>query len=406
MCRRSVLLAVWLSLAAAASAAGPLAVDSVTLKSGRPLRGAILSRQPDGTVLMAVSRDWLKQADPKEFDQLSQQSDDEQRAAWADILERIDPLLANPPKSQRLRIFYQRERERIAKLLKDDAPHTTLFLIREISGNHVGKLLPAAPERQRLAMFAWKEGLSKVEAKSAAELQKELDAAGIDIEGALPDLSDRLPVRKQSDAEWSARLAIVCYTFDESLDFQGQGDTLVRTGEGQQVDLAAILPKLLSRDVDLLLNDLFNPGGKAKMKASPGKNAYQSAIRIANQIDQRGFRVTRLDVQAERLAVSVQTEFVVRFADADWQPAWKHAESADGTQKRPEVERRIAADPQVKTLLESLKGLGLGADDAVTQAIRVGAATMAAQQAADAKFFEFRERYVKRLDGPVLPLAR
>jgi len=52
-----------------------------------------------------------------------------------------------------------------------------------------------------------------------------------------------------------------------------------------------------------------------------------------------------------------------------------------------------------------MKALGFGADDLVNQAIRVGAATMAAQSAADARFFEFRDRYVKRLDGPVLPLA-
>ena len=46
------------------------------------------------------------------------------------------------------------------------------------------------------------------------------------------------------------------------------------------------------------------------------------------------------------------------------------------------------------------------ADDQVRQAIRFGAATMAAQQAADAWFFEFRDRYLKQLDSPLLMWAK
>ena len=56
----------------------------------------------------------------------------------------------------------------------------------------------------------------------------------------------------------------------------------------------------------------------------------------------------------------------------------------------------------MKKALETMKSLGLGAEDQVQQAIRFGAATMAAQQAVDARFFEFRARYVKHLDSPPL----
>jgi hypothetical protein len=49
--------------------------------------------------------------------------------------------------------------------------------------------------------------------------------------------------------------------------------------------------------------------------------------------------------------------------------------------------------------------LGLTADAQLNQAVRVGAATMAAQQAVDQRFFEFRDRYAKRIDGPPVVIA-
>jgi hypothetical protein len=385
----------------AAFAAGPLGVDVVSLKSGKALRGAILTRQPDGIVWMAVSRDWLKQADPKEYDRQSETAHEQQRAAWQQTRDRIETLLADPPKSQPYTFFLKQESQRLEKQLNAKEPPDAPFFLMQIPSSHVAKLLPAPPDRQRIAMFAWKEGITGVETRPAADLRKDLAAADINLDGPLPDLSDMLPAREQTEAEWSARLAIVGYTLDESLDFQGMGDTLVRTGDGQQVDLAAILPKLLSSQVDSLLGDLLGPGAKPRAQPKSDKDALRPAIAVAEKHQQPGFRVTRLDMNPERMSVAVTTEFVAQ-AGGKWQTVWRHAESADGSKARPDAEARIANDPQVKSLLASLKGLGLGADDAVTQAIRVGAATMSAQQAADARFFEFRDRYAKRLDGPPL----
>jgi hypothetical protein len=382
-------------------AAGPLAVDVVSLKSGKSHRGAILARRADGSVVMAVSRAWLQKADPKEFARQSRTENESQQAAWTQTRDRIEKLLADPPESRSLNFFLKQELPRLEQQLKAESPTELPFFILEIPGSHVAKLVPAPPDRQRIAQFAWKEGVKGVETRPAADLRKDLIAAEVDVDGPLPDLSDLLPAREQSEAEWSARLAIVEYTLGESLDFQGIGDSLVRTGgEGQELDLAVLLPKLLTSQVDSLFGDLLDPGAKPKAQPSPHPNALKPAIAIAEKHQQLGFRVTRLDLNAERLAVTVHTEFVAHLGDGKWEAVWKHVESADGSKVRADAEKRIANDPQVKTVLESLKGFG--ADDAVTQAIRVGAATMAAQQAADAKFYEFRDRYVKRLDGPPL----
>jgi hypothetical protein len=381
-------------------AAGPLAVDVVSLKSGKTYRGSILTRQADGTVLMAVSRAWLQKSDPKEFDRQAPAARDSQRAAWTQTRDRIAELLTNPPESKSVAFFLKQELQRLDQELKAETPPESRFLVLEIPGAKVTKIVPAPPDRQRMAIFAWNEGLAGVETRSAAELRKDLLAADVDVDGPLPDLSDLLPAREQSEAEWSARLAIVRYTLEKGLDFQGMGDTLVRTGDGAQLDLARILPKLLSSQVDSLLGDLLEPGLKLKTPPSAKPQALNPAIAIAEKNQQNGFRVTRLDLNADRLAVTVHTEFVAKLADDNWRTVWKDSESADGSKVRSDIENRIANDPQVKAMLESMKGLG--ARDGVTQAIRVGAATMTAQQAADAKFFAFRDRYVKRLDGPPL----
>jgi hypothetical protein len=107
----------------------------------------------------------------------------------------------------------------------------------------------------------------------------------------------------------------------------------------------------------------------------------------------------------------VQSVFVARIntgpqAQSNWETIWSHRETADATKPRAETEVRIANDPQVKQALDAVKKLGLGAEDQIQQAIRFGAATMAAQQTADSRFFEFRDRHLKHLDGPPLWWAK
>src|SRR5688572_28371246 len=81
---------------------GPLVVDVVALKKGGSLRGAILQREPNGSLIMAVSHDWLRKANPSLFDKELQRDRQSQRAAWMQVIERIDKLLNKPPEATRL----------------------------------------------------------------------------------------------------------------------------------------------------------------------------------------------------------------------------------------------------------------------------------------------------------------
>jgi hypothetical protein len=255
-----------------------------------------------------------------------------------------------------------------------------------------------------LALLAWQEELPDVETRDANTLKQMLVKQGVPLEGPLPDLSGRLPAQPQSEREWAARLALVEYALGRPLDFQGMGSTIVQTGADQPVDLATALPKLLQEQVGSVLDDLL---GNAKPAAKPvdDRELLKPAIAAAEKAGARGFRVTRLQLNAETSQVLVETRFVARLSPDDWQPVWAAVEQADGRQARPAQEEQIEADPQLQTALKSIQSLGLGVEEGLRQAIRVGAATMAAQQAADGRFFELRERYTRRLDGPRLPVA-
>lgn len=379
-----------------------LAVDIVTVKAGQTFRGAVLNRQSDGSLTMAVSRAWLEKADPKEFARQVDRTNTFERDAWSDTKRRIDHELANSPDGSRLVFFLKHERERMEKLLEQSKSSSSSFFLIDVPADHISKVHPAPDDAKKLAILAWNEGLEAVETLPATTLQKQLKEAGVALDGPLPDLSSMLPAQLQSDDEWSARMAIAEYTFTEPLDFQGYEDVLIRTEAGKQINLTAVLPKLLTGQVNTLLGDLLNPGTSPQRNAQPSAetSSLKSAIAIAEKSHLRGFRVTRLHLHPDFLTVGVETSFVAKLSDGTWRTIWQQEESANGAQLRPEEEARIADDPQVKTLLDSLKALGLGDD--VAQAVRMGAATMSAQQSAESGFFEFRDRYVDRLDGPPL----
>lgn len=400
-------------------AAGPSAADVVSLKTGRTVRGAILGRQPDGSVLVAVSRDWLRKTDAEQFARQSDEEVEQQRRGWMQTKERIEQKLAQPDLSQPLMAYFKDELRRIEGQLALKLPPEPPFFLLNYEGKQVARMSPAPPDRRRIALTAWKENIAGVETRSAAELQKELRAAGIAVDGPPPDLSDLLPVREQSEAEWSTRLAITQYTLDGGIDFQGKGNVLVRTSGAPRIPLIFVLPKLLAGEAEALLGDLLNPGGAAgpggalgpgggslpggagTPKGTPSQeDAIKAAIAEVEREGHTGFRVTWLDTNVERLIATVRTEFFAKQPDGAWQSVWLHVETADGSLPRPQAEAAIWANSEVQKLLEPLKGLGFEA--ALQKSIRFGAAAMAAQKAADGQFFQFRDRYAKRLDGPVL----
>ena len=379
-------------------------VDVVTLKSGRSLRGVVTSQEPNGSLTMIVSREWLSGANPTLLETALTENQDGRKASWTQTRDRIAQRQKSPIESPNLAFFLKQEQKRIEQLLADRNLPEPDFLLLDVRHETIAKVVRASADRLKIALLGWNEHLPHVETRDASSVEKELTNQGVKLDVVPVELPDRIPPRPQSDDEWAARMAIVEYTLAESLDFQGMGDVLARTREGQPANLGEVLPKIFQQQLGSLFNDLLNDG-RPQQKPKEDSEWLAGAIRQAEREKLRGFRVTRLDIDPTAMRVTVETRFVAKLAESRWRTIWRWTETGDGTKARPQAEARIEQDPQLKTAIDTLKSIGLADGETLKQAIRIGAATMATQQAADAKFAQFLDGYVRRLDGPPLVIA-
>ncbi len=382
---------------------GSSAVDVVTLRGGHALRGGIAWQNPKGPLTMALSLDWFRGVNAELATSTLADNLQQRQMAWIQTRNRITERLKSASDPPPMIFFLKQELDRINQLLGDQNATQPDFVWLDVSPKTILKVAKATPDQQRIALFAWEERLAHVETRDAASLKTELINKGIKIQGPLPDLSVRLPARPQEDREWEARMAVVEYALSKPLDFQGMGQTLARIEEGKAVNPGEVLSNLFQQQLGALLNDLAS-GNRPQTKPSRDSEWLKPATREAELSKYRGFRVTRLEIDATFSHTTVESRFVVQLPDGTWQTVWKWSATEAGTTARPEFEAQIEQDPRIKSALETLKLLGLMDAAAMQQAIRMGAGTMAAQQETKTRFAEFCDRYLRRLDGPPLPI--
>jgi hypothetical protein len=394
-----------------------LAVDVVKLKSGQTLRGAVARVEPDGSITLALEREWLRRANPAVLATTETEEARTRTAALEQLRDRIQQELAKTPAESALATFLRVEQKRVAGLLADagsreSAPPQSApahsarpqFVFVELPKKKIARITPASVAHKQIAGWSWYERLANVESRDAEELARELQHRHIDPTQALPDMSDRLPVRLQDEREWSARMALVSYALGKPLEFQGTGDLLVRADHAKNADdLAPLIAKMFGGQVDSLFKDLLNEGHPTAANPQSSSNAWlEPAIREAEKDKSRAFRATRVDLSLERHQASVNSVFVVQLANGKWETIWSDRAVEDGSQARLAAEANITGDPQIKSALSLLKSLGAGGDDQVGSAIRMGAATMAAQQTVNNHFAVFETPFLRQLDGPPL----
>ena len=410
------------------SSQSDLAVDVVRLRSGERLFGAVLDESANGSGRLAVQRNWLRKALPEFYRSVVADEAVAQRTITEDLIARIDRWVseveARPGRgneSRQLLDFLKDQRQQLQERLdwlKADIGGggvgkglDTQFVLLDLPRNQVASHFLQTGERRWIALLSWRERFREVETQTVDQLREALESRKIDVadNGEPVDLSDRVPPEAQSDVEWAARQAIVEFALGQRLEYQGISGALIRTdGDAAQVDLAAVLSQLLQGQLTSQLADLLNePGlgnsgaGKAKQAGATSTAALGPAIREAEQLGRRGFRVTQLDLDPPRGQTRVTEQFAAKLPSGDWKVIWSEVVTEDARKTRGAAEEQIANDPQVKQLLQIAEQLG-GAGDQVKTAVRFGAATMAAQQAAAARFFAFRDRHTQRLDGPPL----
>lgn len=420
--------------------------DLISVAGGGEIRGAVVKRFPDGSLDVAVQRDWLDAHAPEVAEVLGAEERRQTKAVMEALAKRLAAAIATLPESRTRTLgLLRREADRVDDWLaaaeeagdRDAAARSadeggadrpirpraarrgdSQFTLLRIAPKRVTKVRPSGQDAQRIARWAWSERLEDVEGRSAADLTKELKGRGIDPRSPPPGLGDRLPPLPQDDREWTARMALVEDALGDSVAFQGFGDTVVKAGEAEG-GLAGILPQLGQLlgggNGGLGLDDILDglkggglPGGQAPAPATPGANpAGKPAERWlmsarAQAADAGHYRATRVNVDAAKGRAEVESVFEARMPDGSWETIWREVRAADAARANEAAVERITADERISGLLQTIRGIGLVDEASVMQAIRVGAATSTAQGEIDTAFNDFRSRHVQRLDGPPL----
>jgi hypothetical protein len=381
-----------------------LCVDCVTIVKGPRLLGAIVERDAQGTLIVAVQRQWLKQTAPAFYRDHHQREIDELRDGAARLPQRIRQWQARRAKDQALQRFLTSELARIEKRSKETRkPAGTLdsqFVLLTVPAKRVRFVYIQRAQHRQIAAMAWREKLADVESRSAFDLLRELKAKDADVQDSPIDLSGRFPALPDDDRQWAARQALIEYDYRQRLDFQGTGEVLFRTDNEEAVpDLPRLLSEMFRSQLNDQLADLLGQGKPSR------KREFDMAKKTAEQQDVRGFRVTRVEHNLAVNRVTVESHFLVRLPDGSWKTIWKQTQTVDATKNRANLEDRINADPRVKQALKLVEAVAGNAANAGT-ALKFAAATMEAQQHADDQFVEFRLRYTKRVDGPPLRWSR
>jgi hypothetical protein len=381
-----------------------MAGDQVGLRNGSKLRG-VLFEQTDKSVTLLVSAKWLSTTNAK----LHQSSRPQTIAAHEAGLEQlVQRLKAEPPPAGEAVAAYLKQQLEDAQAefakAEDFEPE---FLWLTLPMKDVARVDAATPEHRQLLTWAWAEGLERAETRTAEELSRDLKTRNISPIGWPMPFIERLPAREQSDNEWAARRALVDYALGSRLDFQGIGDVLARTGKEAQAEIGPLLVDLLRQQLQSSLSDLLGERPAKNGRDNAAKNeSLAKAIQTAESEKQTGFRVTQLDLAIELQQATVTTQFVARLSDGSWRTVFQHTERADAKQARPDIEKRIQDDPQVKKVLDLTRQLGVADGGQIQQAIRFGAATMTAQQTCDREFAAFRDVYLPSLVRPALSVVR
>ena len=390
-----------------------LAFDQLSLKGGPRLLGLSLGRRPDGKTMFIVRREWLKKAQPKFLQKAEIEEAAETKSALTDLTVRIAQWRKDRNPDRLFQAFLDEEQARVKKTLADIEAEAYVeaapFLYFEFPIAKVEKFVNYPPPKRLVALSAWREQLTDVESRSATNLDQQLKKQQANLSDDLDWLLDSLAPRRDSEAQWTARQAIVEYRFRKPLDFQGTGDLVIRAGEnGPALAGAELLQQLLKSMAgnslqELLEPDLF-PRNKDKNSDPANSKWLATASKIAQADGIRGLRVTFVEPDLDARTVAVETRFMAQMPDGSWKTAWQFREQTDASKARPETEKQIEQDPQVQKVFELVKSIGLGAEDQIKSAIRFGAATMDAQKIADSQFYQFRDNHLRRLDGPMLPV--
>ncbi len=374
--------------------------DLLTLSDKSQLRGVGLGKDAQH-FYFAVRRAWMDQHDRAAKRRASALLAEE-KLAYEQLRDRTEALIISEPNAP-YQFLLTAERDRATRWLKDNQPPLSELVILSLPRRDIVRLELANRQYANLAWSAWQVGIENAESESLSVLKTRLEEQGIDTQGEPPDLGRRFQAMPQSDEEWHARLALVRYSRDAAIDFQGTTGMMLRVEEnGKPVDVAKLLQQSLSNRSQNLLDELLNDRKPSSRTASGQSDWISSAADKLSDPKEDYFRVTQVNTDMLDASASIDSAFVVKLADGSWIPIWQWSQKVSATEVTPAAMRQLEQDPQIQSLRSLLAPLGIASDDVIEKSLKIGAATMQGQQQTNSRFELFRQRYQHQLNVPVL----
>jgi hypothetical protein len=372
-----------LSMANARATGAETAVDQITLRDGSVVKGLIISVTTGhrGSVEFLVRRAWAEKALGKHLKDWDHSTAATLRLALGQRRKRLEAWrrerAPNVGPDDRIVPWIDRE---LAGLAAPGEPEPSILLKVRLPRSDVRGLERRPPTGDRLLRLGWLCDLPEPESMLVDDLKGSLEARGYDLEGIAqkpPAALDRLlPLAPEPDPHWLARRAATELAIDSDLRFVRYHDTVVPdSGAGQA--LGAIGLSTAISELKRLLE--LDPGAKP--------DPLTDKLKTIGSRGQIGAAVTRLDIQPDMSAVTVESTLWVR-AGQQWFVYGSRNATVRPDDLGQDAGKNVAEDPQVKITFQIAELLGLGtiAPDFKERSLRIGAATDKALGMARAAF--------------------
>ncbi len=383
----------WLATFGSLGLAGEPAFDTLHLRDRTKSTGVLLGRDSRHAYL-AVRRQAVE-ASKGAIRRYLKKADDEEQIAYEQLRDRTQAMVPEP-QHDAYRFVLEQERDRALRWLSGMERTPSELVILSIPLGDVAKQELAGTENHSIALWAWYKQIDAPESSDASSLREALQKENVDLTRQSPDLGSRFQAIPQNGDEWNARIALVRYSRDRAIEFQGTAGMMVRIGDrNAPADIASLLAQGVQQQSKDLVNELLD-GRKPKRL-----DWMESCQGMLKEERDDYFRASCMDQDMAQGDGTVESVFAVRLGSA-WRTIWKVAVPIDIQAVPDASQQQVENDPQIRTLLAMVESLGIGSKETIDRALKVGAATMQAQSQANQKFEFFRQRYQHRLDLPVL----
>ena len=387
------MLAVYIASFGSPGFTGEPAFDTLHLRDRTKCVGILLGR--DNQYAYFAVRRQAAEGIKGSIQGYLKKADEEEKIAYEQLRDRTQAMMQEP-EHRTYHFVLEQECDRALRWLGGMERTPSELMILSIPIGDVAKPELAARENHALALWSWRKQIDAPESCDAGKLREALQKENVDLKREPPDLGSRFQAIPQSGDEWTARLALVRYSRDREIEFQGTSGMMVRIGDrNAQADVAKLLAQGLQQQSQDVLGELLD-GRKPKRR-----DWLESCQGMLKQEREDYFRASCMEHDIARSDGTVESVFVVRLGN-EWKTIWKATVPIDVKTVPKETQQRLESDPQIRSLTSLAQSLGVGSQDSIDRALKVGAATMQAQSQVNQQFEFFRQRYQHRLDIPVL----